>query len=613
LFAAPFAFKLPGVPIPRPRFQPLKSLVERLGKISALAVWLVVLWGAGRGFDFTDEGVYYLSAVHPAEVPDRQTTYFLFGRVLYALSGHSIEATRLLVAGLVLGCTLVFVRGLRSFLAAFAAELDPGGWLGLAAVAGSSLAFATSPLAPSYNLLNAICLLAITGLALQAASSPAGEGCFPTRSTWGPLLGAIVLTVVDFFIKFSTSAVLAGLLAVFFLATSRERVRNKAILVLTSAVVGTMVVAGYFLFVQNFAVWRQGIGGTLAALNRGAYIQGQFIRYADELREQILETLWTYESMFTALFAGAAVLLVFRWRPRWQRWLALAGILVAGGIGIDATPQNFVRTAGYLGLRLFLAGICGLGLVAGLTWIVRAPGPRPGLAKGSWRAVIALVVLALLPFVGSFGTSNDISSNTVYQMAPWLTLITLLLAWLSHSWQARWLPAVGVVCISVLTFGQFINGYVFNPYRVPGGRLAQTTPTSIGVPSSTLRIDPGSHDLVEGVRSQLMSHGFKPGDDIFAFFNLPGLVFSLGGVSPGYPWYFSGNDESLALDAMRANWVPAQRRFRAFVILNRRPEDPPPPWQAMYMDFPNAYEPCGPALRNPLTGEVVEVWKPKRR
>src|SRR5665213_2760466 len=81
-------------------------------------VCLVVLWGASRSFDFTDEGVYYLSAAHPAEVPDQQTIYFLFGRALFALSGHNIMVTRGLVAAMILAATLVFVRGLRRFLTA---------------------------------------------------------------------------------------------------------------------------------------------------------------------------------------------------------------------------------------------------------------------------------------------------------------------------------------------------------------------------------------------------------------------------------------------------------------------------------------------------------------
>jgi hypothetical protein len=244
---------------------------------------------------------------------------------------------------------------------------------------------------------------------------------------------------------------------------------------------------------------------------------------------------------------------------------------------------------------------------------VRAPEARSRLAPGAWRVLPLLVLLALLPFVGSFGTSNNINTNVVYQLAPWLALIALLLAWLAHAWQARWLPPIGVALIAALTLSQFVSGYVLNPYRIPGGRLAQTIPTAIGYPVTMLRLDQASHAFVEEARRQLRQNGFKTGDDIFAFFNLPGLVFAMGGVSPGHPWYFAGDARSLELDDMRVCSVPSERRSRAFIVRNGD-------WAAFLPDlrkhglaFPEAYQRCGPNLTNPLTGEAVEIWKPRKR
>lgn len=574
------------------------------------AVGLVVLWGSGRSFDFTDEGSYYLNAVHPEEMPDRQTTYFLFGRALFALSGHNIAVTRALMAGLVLAATLVLVRGLRRFLAAFAPPLDAGGWLIAAALAGSAMAFATSPVAPSYNLLNAICLLAATGLVFEGAGAAPSEGWVSRQAAIVPLLLAAALIVADFFIKFSTSVVLAAGLALFFLVASRERVRNKIALVMLTGLLGLLAAGTYLFIFQDLKAWREGIGGTLLAVSNGPYLEGQLLRYWQELRVQIIQTLWDYESVFTAMFVTGGGLLILRWWPRLQRWGAAVGGMTVIVIGIQAVPA---KAAWESGTRFHLAAICVLGLAAGITWLVRASGARSRLAVGAWRALSLLILLALLPFVGSFGTSNNLNTNVVYQFAPWLALIALLLAWLAHAWQARWLSPIGVALIAALTLSQFFNGYVFNPYRIPGGRLAQTMPTAIGYPVTMLKLDPASHAFVEEVRRQLRQNGFKPGDDIFAFFNLPGLVFAVGGVSPGYPWFFAGDENSLALDAMRANWVPARRRARAFIVLNRWPDAPPPPWSAMYMNFPDAYEKCGPAFSNPLTGERVEVWAPKKR
>jgi len=574
---------------------------------------LVVLWGANRSFDFTDEGVYYLCAARPAEVPDRQTTYYVFGHALFALAGHNIAVTRVLVAGLALAATVVFVRGVRRFLAAFAPELQAAGWLDIAATAGTALAFSAAPVAPSYNLLNTMCLLAATGLVLEAASAPSACELTSSYRLWGQLLAAGILLVADFFIKFSTSVALVALLALLFLATSRARARSKAIMGVALAVAGLLGVAGYLLVFQDLATWRKGIEGTLEGLSRHGYIVNEMTRYAHEISIQVAETSSTYESLFAALLIAGGVLFLFRRRPRGQRWLALIAAGAVCLIGYQDAPPDFARSYQYLAVRLHLAALLALGLAAGITLIVRGPQSRPTLPKGAWRVPAVIGLMVLLPLAGSFGTSNDITVNAIHQLAPWLVGMALLLEWLSLGWQARWMRSVGVVFICAVAFCQFFTGYVLIPYRVPGGRLAQTVPTAIGNPATMLRLDPASHDFVDAVRSQLANNGFKTGDDIFAFFNLPGLVFAVGGISPGYPWYFSGGERSLELDAMRANWVPARRRYRAYVILNKNPGAAPPPWAAMYMPFPEDYKLCGPPLSNPLTGERVEVWLEKYR
>jgi hypothetical protein len=288
------------------------------------------------------------------------------------------------------------------------------------------------------------------------------------------------------------------------------------------------------------------------------------------------------------------------------------GGTIAVYVGILAAPERLMQTSGRHGSRFHLAVICTLGLAAGLTWAVRAPGARPRLPDGAWRVLLALVLFALLPWVGAFGTNNDINDNTVYQLAPWLAIIAVFLAWLAQSWQAPWLLPAGALLVAAISFSQFVHGYIYHPYRVPGGRLAQVVPTAIGYPTPTrLRLDPATHDLIESVRDQLGSHGFKPGDDIFAFFNLPGLVFAVGGVSPGYPWYFAGDENSLALDLTRIGQVPPPRRLRAFLVLNGETGDFMARLRDLGIDFPNRYERCGPGLHNPVTGEDVEVWKPK--
>jgi len=61
---------------------------------------ILVVFGAARGFDFTDEGVFYLSAMHPVEVPDRQTNDLNFGRVLATATGRILTRCKITVLNL---------------------------------------------------------------------------------------------------------------------------------------------------------------------------------------------------------------------------------------------------------------------------------------------------------------------------------------------------------------------------------------------------------------------------------------------------------------------------------------------------------------------------------
>ena len=570
--------------------------------------------GATRGFDLTDEGAYFLSAMHPVEVPDRQTTYFYFTRALFAVTGHSLLLTRCAMTALLLGATFVFSRGLLQFLAAFSPRIQPGSWLGFAAVSGTALAFSISPVAPSYNLLNAIVLLAATGLLLSASALPPAQNRADALRLVGLLLVCAVIVGLDFLIKFSTSAVLAAGFTAFFLIASRESWLRKILLLVSAPFVGLVIALGYFTFVERFAVWREGIGGTFRGLSTGTYLRDELVRYARDIQVHSLETLWAYADVFTAVLVAGGVLLGVRAFPRLQRGLAATGFAVILALfAVSPLSAESLRLNGGPGSRIYLGALAVLGLAVAATLIARKRPGDESRSPGSWRLLPLAVLLLILPYAGGFGTTNAITQNTVYQLAPWFALIALATAFLAHAWRARWVPPLCVVPLAAIALTQSFHGYWTHPYRLPGGRPAQTEPTVIGAPAyaSTLRLDSASHRFIEATRAQLTQHGFHPGDDIFAFFNLPGLVFAVGGVSPGHPWYFAGDQNSLDLNAMRVVAVSPARRARAFVITNGDVTPFLPQLRTAGLDFPNAFVRCGETLQNPLSKEPVEIWRPR--
>ncbi len=587
------------------------------GFISITAViGVVVAWGVGRGFDFTDEGVYYLSFTHPEEVSDFHTSYHLIGRRLFALVGQSIPATRLLIVALSTLGAAVFFHGLRRWETAATPDRPATSWfaaIGACTAAALGLAFASSPLAPSYNLLNAALLYSATGLILACAAEDA-VSIASCRRFFGLAALTGLLLATDFFVKFSTSVPLT-LSGGFFLAvTGRASWRRKLQLFALLGLVAALGAGVFFLKFQDFTAWKNGSSGLRTALVSSSFLNSYFGRYWSEFSNELIAMLWTYVPALNFAGIAAAALLVLRWWPRLQRWVAVAaGLVLVGTVVALALPEHVLRQTGPDRVGFYLAVLTLSALTLGVSTLVTRP-PAPGESHPfHWRTLLLAGWLLLLPFLGAVGTTNDIAANLFYQFAPWFVVIALCLRGIDRRWESHRAIWVVVAVICTVAVAQFIHGFLDERYRIPGPLRSQTEATALGVPPSTLLLDPASHAFVDDARAQLIAHDFAPGDDIFAFFNFPGLVFAVGGVSPGHPWYFAGDQHSLELDASRVASVSPARRARAFVITNGDVTAFLPLLKTAGLDFPSAYIRCGEPLKNPLTGEIVEIWRPKTR
>mgnify|MGYP001555577293 CR=1 FL=1 len=597
---------------------------SRDSRIGRLSCWLLLavlageaglyLHGMGRGFDFTDEGAYYLSFAHPENVPDKHTSYFIFGSKLFTLLGHNLVAMRLAALFANLGSTLIFWFGLDRFVAQFAPSLLPPEMrrlAGGATLAASFLGYAISPPALSYNFQNAACLLTATGCLLYTCAAPLEEKFFRSATVVSLVLfGA--LAGLDFFIKFSTSVPLAVGGLGFFLAVSRKSWRQKSAVMLLP--LGCAAVAGalYFLFFEHWSEWREGTFGTLDAILHQGFAGREILRYRTEIAV-LFESVGAnfLLSWFGAgLFAGL-VLGMRRW-PRVQSVAALLGgatslgLLLAqiGSLG-DFTHPRLQSVLALLLLALLLAVVSRLARPA-------PSEPRPW----SWRMLLLGGWLAFLPYLGAFGTSNNINSNTLYQLSPWFAFAGLLLVQVDLTWSTVWAGRIGLWMLTLVAAAWFYRGYWIEPYRLVGGRPPQVVATLIGTPATSLRLDPATHEFIAQSRRILVEHGFKPGDDLLVFFDLPGFAFAMGGASPGHPWYFAGDASSQALDRMRLETVELARRKRAFLVRNSVDSywnDFLPELRAAGLNFPGDYRLISPPMLSPFTRVPFEIWMPVAR
>lgn len=565
----------------------------------------IYLAGIGGGFDFTDEGVYYLNFAHPENVSDRQTTYFLFGSALHTLVGGNLIALRIAALLATVGGSILLVRGFEQFIAAFAPALRPARLDRFSVLAATVIAsfagYAISPPALSYNIQNAFCLMAATGFLLRAASAPVSVG-FLSAGTLGNLAGFAAMVGLDFFIKFSSSLPLAAGGAAFFLLVSRQSWRNKAILIGFVAGTAATMAAVYFLVMTDFATWRHGIAGTLTALTTGDFLSTRLLEYRADLIELAGRTLRNFAPVWVVALPAIPVVAALR---RWPRVQAAAAI-VAG----VWTCAHLIWLVGFfeyhviLGIEFFVGSLAVLAC-----WTAAGPWVRPGRAPALSIALgSAFILFLLLPYVGALGTDNNLNNNALYQLAPWFLLAALLGAQLDATWGSPWVSRVALTFLAVIAAAQFRQGYWLEPYRVSGNRSEQTVPTEIGAPATTLRLSPVAHEFVRETRRILDEHGYEEGDDLLVFFDLPGWVFAMGGESPGHPWYFSG-EHSQEINLVRLGNLDRERRERAFIIRHGEWDFFLPGLASLGIRIPEDYERISPPMVSPFARIPFEIWK----
>jgi hypothetical protein len=442
---------------------------------------------------------------------------------------------------------------------------------------------------------------------MRATAAPRSD-FFLSAGSMGNLAAFVGIVSLEFFVKFSSSLPLAVIGIGFFLVFSRQSIRQKLALTACGLVGCTLLAAAYFAFIMDFATWRAGIAGTLGALIHGTVLSERFGEYGGDFVGLAVTLCSNFIPVWIiAVPAAPAVLLLWKW-PRIQRYVA-AGAAVW-------TLGHFIWVVNYFEYHrqasVTVSVVC-LAILA--FWVIasRFTRQRGSSEPVNWSMLGAGVLLFVLPYIGALGTDNDLNNNALYQIAPWSLLIAVLCSCLDYTWQSRWVTLTVLPLLALVTTTQFYRGFWQEPYRVAGGRSEQTVATAIGFPSTTLRLNPAANAFIEDTRQILTEHGFKPGDDLIVFFDMPGWVFAMGGVSPVHPWFFGGSTDGNELNLMRLRMIEEGRRKRAFVI---RHGD----WKELVSRLPEVgiriseeYDLISPPLLSPFTQLPFEIWRPRAR
>jgi len=560
-----------------------------------------LVWAQFRSFDLLDAATHFLTYQFPADNPDTHTRYPLVARPLWLLCGSNIVAFRLLCLALISAAAYVFWRAWRPV---FTTE-GQSPWSGVAIWLSALAGIAWLPVLLGYNSLSTLfALFGLAALAHALRPTPRSTARSVARSV--AALAFLVAVAATALVKPPAGLALAfwgGFLAFFTLPLPRW------LRLATLITAGGLVACGLFLFVRllsapnaDASTLRYFAGVTFSPL----WIFETFARYGREL-SAFLPALGV-DLLFVALPSlGLAAMLLVRhcgravapfWAPLLIASLFLS--LIAVVIVRQLWDGSYARAVSGEMARLYLVlWVALLPAAAVHVWKTRAVSP--------WS-----VALFFLPLTSGFGSTNTLYFSALHWTVFWTAGLLLLSRILADALGDPRLHRLYIATLVLAGGAHLFSGHFLRPYMNQPALWRQNVPASVGHPATTLKLDPATARFINDVRATLSARGYRPGDDVFGFFNLPGVIHAIGAVQPGAPWYFGtwyGGDDT---DGGKIRQVPLSRRQHAWIITQADVTGFKKQFHDSGIDFPDGYEKIGQTT-NPSTGLEIGIWKPLAR
>jgi len=205
----------------------------------------------------------------------------------------------------------------------------------------------------------------------------------------------------------------------------------------------------------------------------------------------------------------------------------LAGILLvlARGHGLGGTT-TFSK-----GMMVTLVWLCGVACL--LIPLSRKKHGADFSMPPSWRR--SLVCLLALPWANGLGTATGITDYLAHGVVFFVGAGCLLLLLAVQRGLPLACAAAALLAMGIIHATRAASS-TFNSYRL-GSVWVEMVPVASGPEQGKLLDYPQNVEALQAVDGDLRRLGFQSGDPIVGLTDLAGLVYLLGGTSPGCCWY----------------------------------------------------------------------------
>ncbi|CAN5273474.1 hypothetical protein BH10CYA1_BH10CYA1_58750 [soil metagenome] len=496
--------------------------------MSFVAAILILFWGLDRAIDLRDEGFSLLCTEHPALCPHPSSFAFFLAK-LPQLSPNLIISLRLHHVAMQLCSALLLFLGFKQWISSYVRISSKGALIAIliCTLFSSLLCFSIFGATLNYNGVTTFFIVGSEAfLFFGLADTIKVKWMMPL---WMVLSGAFL--GFGFFAKFSAGIVFYAVTLSTICFLSRSGRISKLVWHFCGFASACAV---FFIFLESWSTWLS----IFKTMVFDIELSGGGSHGAEKIFDTTILSL-TRHRFEVLLVAFTLVCLVVGFTllkkkvsklPREQ--IILIPTLVTAVL-ILCWLQRLVS------MHVLHSSIVYWPVVfIGLSLLICSQLPSTLFAEVSSgnKVFFGLMVLAITPLITSLGTDTPILWHALVDMAP----LYLSLGYSSYIVGAELSTAaftpVALLLMTFVVTVQFVYGYVFFHKEVAPLYLQNQ---KLSMPSRFvgLRLEPLVANLIRDDFSILTSHGFVEGDPVLGLFDTPGLVYAVGGISPGFGWY----------------------------------------------------------------------------